>query len=144
MSRLNEGLEIVGVACENCVGACCRAGAGIQMTENEVYDNRRKMNLERVVKARNYPQSFLIEAEGFDESGKKVPVMTQMELPARHGLYLLKEDCGHLTDENQCGIYEDRARPKACGNYPVGSAACLGARQAAGLIDPELPDLTGL
>lgn len=134
-----SSLEIVGVSCQNCVAACCKAGAAMQVTEHEAYMNKRKMNLVRQLKARPQPQSILVEAEGFNETGKRIPVPTPMIVPAYHGLYLLLEDCGHLTADSKCGIYGSSDRPRACAAYEVGSSACLDARKAAGIID-STPD----
>lgn len=137
---MSKSLEVIGVSCQNCVGACCKAGTAIQLTEREAYENKRKMSLERIVKARRYPQQIVIQAEGFDESGKRIPVPTPMTITRDHGLYSLMEDCGHLTPDNKCEIYDSPQRPQACRNYEVGSTACLGARQAAGLIELAPPE----
>ena len=137
---MGESLEIIDVSCENCVGACCRAGI-LQLTEREAYMNRRKMNLVRQVKARRYPQQVIVQAEGFNDEGERIPIPTPMTIGRDYGLYLLPEDCGHLTDDNKCGVYGERTRPRACLNYEVGGSACLGARQAAGLIDLTPPGI---
>jgi len=134
---MDRRLEVIGVACQNCVGACCRAGAALQMTEHEAYMNKREMALERVVKARKYTQTVIFDAEGFDESGRRIPVKTPMVIGLDYGLYLLTEDCGHLTEDNRCGIYDSPNRPRVCGEYEVGAAACLAARQAFGVETPS-------
>lgn len=131
-------LEVINPSCNNCVGACCRAGTAIELTEREAYENRHQMTLSRLVEARRRQQQVIIQAEGFDADGRRVAVPTLMRISRDHGLYALTEDCGHLTDDNRCGIYENR--PQACRNYEVGSAACLGARQAAGLTESAPPE----
>ena len=136
---MGESLDVINVSCGNCVGACCRRGTAIQPTDREAYNNKRKMMLERVVKSKKFRQAVQIRAEGFTDSGELVPVPTVMSIGAGYGLYLMQEDCGHLTPENECGIWGSPQRPRACENYEVGSEACLEARQAAGLIDLQPP-----
>lgn len=99
-------------------------------TKDEVYQNRRKMHLTRLAKPRNYDQAFLIEAEGRDENGNPYPIPTTIRVQKNYGLYVLDQDCGHLTEDNQCAIYEDRSRPKACATVEVGSEICLRSRAA--------------
>lgn len=127
---MDKRLEIIGVSCDNCVGTCCRAPTVMEMTEHEAYTNKRQMKLTRILKARNYPQPIAVPAEGFDENGKRVPISTSMSVAPHHGLYIMEEDCGHLTEDNRCGIYDSPDRPRACIEYKVGSVSCLDARQA--------------
>src|SRR5665213_202316 len=110
------------ISCSTCIAACCRAGAALQLTHDEVYRNKQKMELHQVYKERKYPQEVPVPVEKFDSSGRHRAIV-KMHIPARYGLYVLTNDCGNLTEDNQCGVYEER--PRACRDYEVGSTACL-------------------
>ena len=74
------------------------------------------MQLARQLKARSYPQGIALLAEGFDEQGNKIPIPMPIRVPAFYGLYLLAEDCGHLTPDHKCDIYGKRERPRVSMN----------------------------
>ena len=131
MSLESPDIALPKVSCDNCIGACCRAGSGLTLTHDEAYRNRRQMDLRAVVKPKPMPQVMTIQSEHIDESGRRVPVPTQIRLPHYYGFYILQADCGHLTEDNRCDIYE--TRPRACREYEVGSTACLDARAVFGL-----------
>lgn len=130
------------VSCETCVAACCRAGASMPLEKDEAYRNRRTMSLGTLARERKYPQLFAIAAEVIDEEGKRAKQMQPMRIPANYGFYLLLEDCGNLTEDNKCGVYD--RRPGACAQYEVGSQACLDARAMFGLDGHEAQQEPGM
>lgn len=119
------------ISCQNCVAACCRAGAALVLSRDEVYRNKRKMALHRLYKEQKYPQSVPIPMETFSSTGVRQKEIVSMPIPADYGLYILLEDCGNLTEDGRCAVYEDR--PRACRDYEVGATACQDARAAFGL-----------
>lgn len=89
------------------------------------------MALKPMYKERDYTQKVPILQEYTDANGQRRPRPVMMRLPAFYGLYILTEDCGNLTEDNKCGVYEKR--PEACRDYEMGSQDCLDARSVFGL-----------
>lgn len=143
MAAERPQLEVVQFGCNNCVGACCRKNTSIQLTDAEVRRNTSWMDLQMVVAPQPTEQHFIIGAEGTDEAGNAYPVPVPMTVLPDHGLYILKKDCGHLTPDHRCDVYDDPQRPAACDAFPVGSTECLLARAAFGLgsVAPSLDEL---
>ena len=132
-----------GISCENCIAACCRAGASLAMTQDEVYRNRRNMNLEIVVKPKRYAQAVNLPAEQVDKvTGARVKVPERIPVKSNYGFYLLLSDCGNLTPDSRCAVYDQR--PQACREYELGSEACLNARAVFGLDGHEPQQLPGV
>jgi hypothetical protein len=118
------------ISCESCIGACCRKHTMIVMSREEVKNNQRKMRLKKVAGILPFDQSYLMEAEGRDEAGRAIPIPTVLNVPAGYGAYILTADCGNLTADNQCVIYDSPERPAACAALKVGDEQCLAARAA--------------
>ncbi len=141
----NSMTEIVGgseISCTNCVAACCRASTSMMLEHDEAYRNRRSMSLGTLVKERNRPQLVGVPVEIIDADGRRGREVRPMRLPPKTGFYLLLEDCGNLTEDNMCGVYEER--PNACANYQVGSQECLDARAVFGLDGHEAQQELGM
>ncbi|HEV7524758.1 MAG TPA: maleylpyruvate isomerase family mycothiol-dependent enzyme [Acidimicrobiia bacterium] len=114
------------VSCETCVAACCKAPINMLLTSDEYKAHGRTMDLKLIVKPRVYPQEVPYE---------KAELGT-MRLPAGFGLFELESGCANLTATNRCSIYA--TRPQCCGDFAVGSSACLRLRREAGL-DADRP-----
>lgn len=123
--------EPVEISCDNCVGACCKAAATLILNKDETYRHRRAMTTKVLLRPKDYPQQYPIDQEVLDKSGNRGKQRVMMPVPRNYGLHILLTDCGNLTDDYRCGVYEDR--PGACVNYEVGSEPCLAARAAFGL-----------
>lgn len=57
-------------------------------------------------------------------------------IPAKMEVSILTEDCGNLTSDARCAIYDAPHRPQACPELIPGSEACMRIRNQAGIIDP--------
>jgi Fe-S-cluster containining protein len=120
------------VSCDDCVAACCRAGAALMLSETEVSLHKRKMNLKALLRPKSYPQRYPVDMERLDEQGNIVRRAVMLPVPQRHGFYLLLADCGYLSgDDFSCGSYDER--PRACQEYEIGPEECLSARAVFGL-----------
>lgn len=114
--------ETVGgdnISCANCVGACCVAGTGLELTKSE--------------------RDFLREG-----GTELAPYRHDMFDKVRVGLgigsarFVMESDCGFLSEPNEtgqrdCTAYEDPSRPEVCDSMGVGSTACQAMRTKAGL-----------
>lgn len=100
------------VSCQNCVGACCQGGIGMRLSHEEL--------------------RFM------EDGGSSLTV----EVAARSntdGIYFLNGDCRYLTAptledaRRDCSVHDNPRRPRVCGNFEVGSRACILARAAHGI-----------
>lgn len=115
LREIEQGLPIVSitngekVGCNNCVGACCKAGMVLSLSPKEKEQiESAGTDIEQYQRKRGEPK------------------------PKRgESLYKFNLDCGNLQSDNSCGIYEDR--PRACRDLTTGSAGCLFIREARGL-----------
>ncbi len=109
------------VSCGNCIGACCRQGLTLSLSQEEA-DFLEGSGTEMV----EYPGSL----------AHKIAVRL-----GAHRLYTLQTDCGNLEinlDSGQalCAAYEDSRRPEICAKFEAGSAACRIIRVAKGVDSP--------
>lgn len=128
------------VRCDNCEGACCRAGLFMAARDTEapvvmspVRWLTRPKNSQQIVRKR--VPMVQTKASG----ARFVRTLQTIEVPKHHGLIELVNDCRQLDAEGQCGIYENRPGQCRDGLEPA-SAECLGYRavyaaQLAGELD---------
>jgi len=111
---------------KDCSGECCKAKTMIWLSrkERKAYDFAMKLKTEVPI-----TQKLLVLPALSEEEPRRV-------IPPGFGQFQLIEDCGQLTDENQCGIYE--RKPEACNNLEPGTIPCLIIRARAGYED-EMP-----
>lgn len=128
-----QGIEAPEVSCDNCVGACCRAAAGIVLSDIERSRHRKAMTLKTIVKPKPHEQQFAMGGmEQLSADGQRQAGHTQFRIPKYHGFHILLTDCGYLSpDDFTCQNYDER--PDACIQYEVGSPECLAARATYGL-----------
>ncbi len=124
------------VNCHNCRGACCRAGTGIRLTEDELDFMRASgASLEEIS-----PPGLDPIVEQLRASSPNIIVLDSDE----RGLYGLEEDCPFLEDNGEgpalCSIYGDERRPAICGEFTMGGAACRDVRVLRG-VDPPPPQM---
>ncbi len=116
------------VSCMDCTGECCRAGIGISLTPSERFRHGAKMQL-----------TVKVEPVDYD---REIPPLSSEEpaqlIPAAVGIYEFDKDCGYLTPDSKCTIYESPTKPLACDTLEPGSIACLIVRANAGYED-DLP-----
>lgn len=113
------------VSCDRCTGACCRAGTAIGLTQIERFNHAAKLSLKAIV-----------APEPFDRWLDPLSSLEDPRLiPAGLGIYEMQQDCGYLTEDSQCAIYDDPNRPQACASMEVESISCLVVRANAGFED---------
>jgi Fe-S-cluster containining protein len=114
-----SGGVVPRVDCAGCVGACCRAGLTIDLSDQEA------VQLQAV--------------------GTQIEVASRHghEPHIRRGetRYDLVSDCGNLVTDVDgraayCGDYDNR--PKACRRFPVGQYVCLSLRNEQGIDEPVI------
>lgn len=122
------------VSCDTCLpAACCLAGMRIALSSPE-YDTL-------------IEGGTALEPDGCDS-------FAEMSRGAP-GWFTFTEDCGFLSEPNDqtgrraCTIYDDPKRPRACGNFELGSQACRTLRVDTGVdsfvrvtIRPKRPEET--
>lgn len=116
------------VNCDNCDGACCRAGLfmGARETEAALIINPVRWLARPANHAQVTRQRVQMVKRG-PEGARFVSVNGEIEVPKHHGLIELLEDCQQLDESGRCAIYKDRPEPCRTGLDP-GSAVCLGYR----------------
>jgi Fe-S-cluster containining protein len=117
--------------CSNCVAACCKGPVDMHLTTDEYRRHRGRMNLEVVVKPRNYPQVVNVPREFTQPDGSVQIHPKQFHVAAGKGLYKLLDNCGYLGDDDRCTIYE--TRPGCCRGFEESSEACRVTRLLRGL-----------
>ncbi len=115
------------VACHNCVAACCRAGTNMPLSTEERRANLLKFRTETITPPAQVDRIF----PSFS------PEEPARMIPAGWGVFRLVQDCGNLTSENMCRVYDQESpvRPGVCESFEVGSVACLILRARCGLED---------
>jgi len=113
------------VGCDNCTGACCRKGTSIWLSNIERFNHAAKFSLREIVA----PVSV-------DRVLEPLSSQDQSQLiPPNVGFYEMLADCGYLSDEGRCTIYDQPSRPMACDGMIVESVPCLVIRANAGFND---------
>jgi Fe-S-cluster containining protein len=115
------------VNCNSCTAACCRKGMNISLSKTGVFLN--VLSMPRKV---HIPASDAIRYVVFEPTDHE-PEGSIGELFPGYDYGELMQDCGNITPDNTCTIYDSPNRPRACATFEVGSLACLTARQNAGL-----------
>lgn len=118
------------VGCSNCEALCCRAMTFISLNDEERRRNLLRFSLEPIRKSLSFDVTL--------------PPLSDLEperyIPAGIGQYVFKKDCGNLTEDNRCGVYDQVSpvKPSSCSSFEEGGLACLIIRAAAGYQD-EMP-----
>ena len=115
-----EALETVKhVSCGDCIGACCRGGMILPLTDVEarhLADNGTK--LIRVSTALGFFRGRFGKSSGSSE-------------------YLLDEDCTFYNQQtNECEAFDSPERPRVCSDFPVGGEVCRSERMHEGVDTP--------
>lgn len=116
------------IDCDSCTAACCRAGMQMIMTSSEVLMNSLRIRRKVEIPAQSEPQFVAFRNR---ETGE----ITEKIIPPDTEVSRLQVDCGNLTPDNRCGIFDSPYRPQACINFEPGSEACMYSREQAGIID---------
>lgn len=122
-----------GIECRNCIAVCCGPNIEVQLTDDEAdFIKSAGTSLQQVMP----PLPIAV----FYFQKPKVPdlsiALNSSKIPAGHGLYILKERCGHVVEKDgwlQCGAYNDLRRPKVCGDFPIGDNTCREIRKSRGV-----------
>ena len=116
------------VNCDNCEGACCRAGLFMAAKHDEARMIRRPVKW--LARPKDYAQvtSKSVQMVRQNSEGANfVRKSVVLEIPVHHGLIELAEDCQQLDGQGRCSIYENRPGQCESGLDP-GSPECLGYR----------------
>ena len=128
------------ISCGNCVGACCQnmkmvlsgaersrlEDAGSKLVEllpvdgpNGTFDESSSWS--------DYTADYEELAEDANDKRSRTAIALLAGTTARmkpgEGYYGLVGRCGNLTEDNECGDYENR--PQVCVDYPEGTLGCV-------------------
>jgi hypothetical protein len=115
----------------------------IFLTDKEVAQQRRAMQLRRIKSAVSYERELTAQEDTID-IGQLTRVDVAVKVPKYYGVYVFRADCGNLGEgpaggENRpCLIHEeDGLYPQACRSFTAGSPKCLARRAQYGLDEHE-------
>ena len=124
-------VELEGL-CNNCNGACCRRGTILELSDAErdflEVGGASIVNAGYKTKAEEEAELRKVLGDTIFDSLSGI-VTTALDNPS----YLLIEECPYLVEtpagKSVCSVYDDPRKPKVCGNFEPGNAACTQMRE---------------
>ncbi|MGE5042012.1 MAG: YkgJ family cysteine cluster protein [Candidatus Levyibacteriota bacterium] len=118
-----------GISCNSCVGACCRKGMLIELSQaEEIFLRQGGTRLAGLYKAGERADWAAKNAGETSPNIRTQSLINNLShLAPGNGLYLLLTDCGYL-DKNTAKCTEYRNRTAPCRAFQSGSAECIKTR----------------
>ncbi len=130
--------------CASCVGACCRAGTAISLSDDEkqFFEEGGAELIPTGIRTRAQ-----VEEELRDILGDLMDMASAIVTDApEHPEYLLLRDCPYLVQNELggfvCSVYDDPRKPVVCDTFNAGGSRCgemKQARQNQPLMPPARP-----
>ena len=121
LNALERRLPVISVnkepvGCGNCVGACCRAGTVLKLSDAEAAQLRLAGTSLTLYETQAKKRLFSLFTKKTDRRN-----------------HVMKTDCGNLQEDNSCGDYANR--PENCRTLQAGDPGCIVFRDRQGLPD---------
>lgn len=125
--------------CGSCVGACCRAGVILTLSDGEkqFMDGRGAQLADTGLntRAQDVEQTMKLLRDRLGDDLAEMYADSILSVSPEHPSYLLTEDCPNLVELEVggvavCSVWEDPDRPAVCDRFEAGNPRCNDARDA--------------